>query len=246
MLENFFNSNGSFVNYETEHFATLLFWILFSAYILYIGRNKWTEYQQRLYITILLVIAAGTQIMKIVIKSWDGTFDITKDLPLHLCNMLPFVMIYIMWRKNRKWWAFFFFWIVGGSSHSLVTTSLTESFPHNEFFRYWVLHSILVMSALYGAIVYRFDLTKKDIIHSWLGINILAAIMFPLNLLLGSNYIYLNAKPPGTTFYDLLGPWPYYLISLEFAVFIIFTLVYYVFKWIMGESKVALVTKQSP
>lgn len=30
--------------------------------------------------------------------------------------------------------------------------------------------------------------------------------------------MYLNAKPPGATFYDLLGPWPDYILMLEFIL----------------------------
>lgn len=231
-MDAFLISNNGFVNYSTEHGLTFGLWVSFCILVLYLGRNLWNPEQQQKYITILLIMAASTQIMKIVIKLWDGSFMITHDLPLHLCNMLPFVMILIMWQKNRYWWAFFFFWIVGGSSHSLFTTSLTESFPHYENIRYWLLHSILVMSALYGAIVYRFDLEKMDIIRSWIGINLLAVIIYPINVWIGSNYVYLNGKPPGTTFYDLLGPWPEYIIQLEFVVLIIFSLVYVIFKLI--------------
>ena len=179
--------NGSFVNYTAEHFVSLTISIIFSVYVLYFGKKYWNPEKQRLYITWLLILAASTQIMKIVIKNYDGSFDITKDLPLHLCNLMPFVMVAVMWAKNRKWWAFFFFWIIAGSSQSLFTTSLTESFPHNEFIRYWVLHVIIVVAALYGAIVYRFDLQKKDIIHSWIGINIIAANIYPINVALGAN-----------------------------------------------------------
>lgn len=228
-MDAFFNTNGGFANYSQEHGLTFLFWLVFSLVVLYVGKNHWNENQKRRNITILLIIAASTQIMKVLIKAYDGTFDITKDLPLHLCNMLPFAMIFTMWFKKRGWWAFLFFWIVGGSSHSLFTTSLTESFPHYENIRYWVLHAILVMSAFYGSIVYGFSLEKKDIYRSWLGMNILAAIMYPFNVFIGSNYVYLNGKPPGTTFYDLLGPWPYYLISLEIIIPILFWIIYLLF-----------------
>jgi hypothetical integral membrane protein (TIGR02206 family) len=245
-MESFFIPNGNFVNYTTEHYVTLTFWVLFSVVVLLYGRYKWSEEEQKRNITLLLIIAAGTQIMKIVIKNWDGSFDITKDLPLHLCNMLPFAMIWVMWQKNRKWWAFFFFWIVGGSSHSLVTTSLTESFPHHENIRYWVLHSILVMSAFYGSIVYGFRLEKKDIYRSWFGMNVLAAILFPVNVLLGSNYVYLNGKPPGKTFYDLLGPWPYYLITLEVIIPLLFWGIYILFHTLSFSKKKEATTSSIP
>lgn len=241
-MESFLIPNGSFVNYTMEHFVTLSFWVLFSVVVLFYGRYKWSETEQKKNITILLIVAASTQIMKILIKNWDGSFDITKDLPLHLCNMLPFAMIWVMWQKNRKWWAFFFFWIVGGSSHSLVTTSLTESFPHHENIRYWVLHSILVMSAFYGSIVYGFRLEKKDIYRSWFGMNILAAVLFPINVMLGSNYVYLNGKPPGETFYDLLGPWPYYLITLEVIIPLLFWGIYILFHKLSFSKKPAAAT----
>lgn len=228
-MDAFLLSNGGFTNYSTEHLITFVFWLLFSITVIYLGKNYWNEDQKRRNIIILLIIAASTQVMKVSIKLWDGSFDITKDLPLHLCNMLPFAMIVAMWLQKRSWWAFLFFWIVGGSSHSLVTTSLTESFPHFENIRYWVLHAILVMSAFYGSLVLGYRLEKKDIYRSWLGMNILAAIMFPLNVLLGSNYVYLNGKPPGKTFYDLIGPWPYYLISLEIIIPVLFWLIYLLF-----------------
>lgn len=228
-MDAFLISNGGFSNFSAEHIITFLFWLVFSLVVLYVGKNYWNEPQKRRNITILLGLAAATQIMKIFIRMYDGSFDATKDLPFHLCNMLPFAMLFAMWFKKRGWWALLFFWIVGGSSHSLFTTSLTESFPHYENIRYWVLHAILVMSAFYGSIVYGFSLEKKDIYRSWLGMNILAAIMYPFNVCIGSNYVYLNGKPPGTTFYDLLGPWPYYLISLEIIIPILFWLIYWLF-----------------
>ncbi|MBK8819231.1 MAG: YwaF family protein [Saprospiraceae bacterium] len=108
MLERFLVPNGSFVNYTAEHFVSLTISIIFSVYVLYFGKKYWNPEKQRLYITWLLILAASTQIMKIVIKNYDGSFDITKDLPLHLCNLMPFVMVAVMWAKNRKWWASFF------------------------------------------------------------------------------------------------------------------------------------------
>lgn len=230
MLELIFNDNGNFFNYGFEHLLSFLLWIAFVIYVLYAGRYQWNLFQQKLYITILISFAAFTQLFKIVTKLNLGTFDITTDLPLHLCNIMPFFMPFIMWYKNRFLWAFFFFWIIGGTFQSLITTTLTESFPHFENIRYWAVHSILTLAALYGGIVYRFDLKFKDVVYSWLGLNTLAAFIYPLNVALSSNYLYLNAKPAGTTMYDLLGPWPWYIVSLEFATFIIFSILFLIFK----------------
>ncbi|MBK9149992.1 MAG: TIGR02206 family membrane protein [Saprospiraceae bacterium] len=102
------------------------------------------------------------------------------------------------------------------------TPTLTESLPHYEAVRYWLVHAVIILGALYGLIVYRFDLTFMDALRSAIGLNLLAALIFPVNIWLNANYMYLNGKPPGQTFYDLLGPWPDYILVLEFVVIVFF------------------------
>ncbi len=39
--------------------------------------------------------------------------------------------------------------------------------------------------------------------------------VFGLNLLLGSNYLFINRKPAEPTLLDYLGPWPWYILGME-------------------------------
>ncbi|HPQ21169.1 MAG TPA: TIGR02206 family membrane protein, partial [Saprospiraceae bacterium] len=112
------------------------------------------------------------------------------------------------------------------------TPTLTEYMPHYEAIRYWIVHSGLPLLAIYGYYIYGWQPTMKDALISGIALNILALIMYPINLLLGSNYVYLNGKPPGTTLYSYLGPWPYYIISLEFVWIIMFSLLVLIFRGI--------------
>ena len=59
----------------------------------------------------------------------------------------------------------------------------------------------------------------------------LSAVLYPINVMLGANYMYLNAKPPGATFYDLLGPWPDYILMLEFILILFFGMILIPFHW---------------
>jgi hypothetical integral membrane protein (TIGR02206 family) len=222
VLDAFLIENRSFVNYETEHLICFVGSLALISYYLYQGRNKWDEDKQRKYITIICLAGAFTQLFKVGYRLYDGSFNPGEDMPLHLCNMMVLVMPLIMWTKSKIWWGITFFWIMAGCAQSIFTPTLTESLPHYEAVRYWLVHAVIILGALYGLIVYRFDLTFMDALRSAIGLNLLAALIFPVNIWLNANYMYLNGKPPGQTFYDLLGPWPDYILVLEFVVIVFF------------------------
>jgi len=40
-------------------------------------------------------------------------------------------------------------------------------------------------------------------------------VIFILNQVLGSNYLFIAHKPETASLMDMLGPWPWYILSLE-------------------------------
>lgn len=44
------------------------------------------------------------------------------------------------------------------------------------------------------------------------------------------NYMFLKAKPVNGSLLDILGPYPWYIISLEVVAFVIFVVLWLVFK----------------
>lgn len=221
-MDVFLKENGKFVNYGIEHLFCFTWCILFIALILYIGRKYWNKQQNRQFLTIICVVGAFLQIFKLIYRSYAGYVDFSHDLPLHLCNILTLLMPFVVWFNLRKLWGITFFWIMAGCAQSIFTPTLTESMPHYEAMRYWAVHAIIILCALHGMVVYGYKLNFYDALRSILAINVLAAILFPINLMLKANYMYLNAKPPGKTFYDLLGTWPGYIVTLEIIVILFF------------------------
>ncbi|HPK09978.1 MAG TPA: TIGR02206 family membrane protein [Saprospiraceae bacterium] len=228
----FYRDDLDFKNYGIEHLVAVVYCVLFCAIVLYLAKYKWTEKQSQRFIIFVAAFVLFTQLFKVFIRMILGNFHVTEDLPLHLCNLMPFFMLYVVYTKNRFWWSIFFFWIMAGTLQSLFTPTLTEYMPHYEAIRYWIVHSGLPLLAIYGYYIYGWQPTMKDALISGIALNILALIMYPINLLLGSNYVYLNGKPPGTTLYSYLGPWPYYIISLEFVWIIMFSLLVLIFRGI--------------
>ncbi len=223
MWDLFTMDNNSFVPYNTEHMIVLIMFLVLSCIFLIVPKY-WTHRRQTLFITSICVISFGLQLFKLFYRLYAGSFDHTEDLPLHLCNMLPWIMIYVMYTRNRFLFGIFFFWIIAGTSQSLLTPTHDEAFPHYESWRYWIVHGGLTLVALYGVFIYRWRLDIRDAVRSAIGLNMIAAFMYPINLILDTNYMYLIAKPPGKTLYDILGPWPWYIISLEVVIVVLFGL----------------------
>lgn len=224
MIDSILAENDTFVRYSTEHWFSLAIWWIIGLTMMYLGRNQWNESQQRKYILFFALFVAVSQIFKPFARLYLGTFDVTIDLPLELCNIMALTMPFVMWYKWRFGWSILFFWICAGTAQAMITPTHVAAFPNYEAIRYWAVHVGLPIMAIYGAVVYGWRVSWKDALFSAIGMNLMAIVVYVANLIFGSNYMYLNAKPPGTTLYSVLGPWPWYIISLEAVIIILFSL----------------------
>jgi len=224
MIDSIFAENDTFLRFSLEHGLSLAFWWIIGFIMMYLGRKSWNDQQQRKYIFYFGLIIAATQIFKVYARVHLGTFDIKIDLPLELCNIMALAMPFIMYYKWRFGWSILFFWICAGTAQAMITPTHVAAFPNYEAIRYWAVHVGLPVMAVYGAVVYGWRLTWKDALFSGIGMNLMALVIYFVNSTIGSNYMYLNAKPPGTTLYSILGPWPWYILSLEGVILVLFSL----------------------
>ena len=225
IVEIFYADNFGFVNYGTEYYISFFCFTLLGIVIIWYGKKCRTQgISDNIHLP-FIVIYLLLQISKIFIRLYLNTFDVREDLPLYLCNLMPFFMLWSFAQKNEKVFKIFAFWILAGSFQSLITPTLEHSFPHYEYFRYWFVHSGITISVLYGFFVYKWKLTLRDGMISLIWLNIFAAFIYIVNTYLGSNYFYLNAKPPGTNLYTLLSDWPWYILQLEFVAVFLFSVV---------------------
>jgi len=239
-LSAFYTDTISFSSYSIEHFFSVLIVLIFGAWFIAKGKHSWNEKQRWRNVIILAAVFYGVQLFKTFFRLYLGNFDITEDLPLQLCNILPLLLMIGLYFKSRVVLSVTFFWILAGTAKANITPTLLNTFPHYEAIRYWAIHTGLPAIAIYIYYVLGYRFKLKDAVRSALALNILAAVIYPLNYLLESNYLYLNAKPPGTTIYNLLGPWPWYIMNIEFLMLVLFSAVlipFYIYERIKGENE---------
>jgi hypothetical integral membrane protein (TIGR02206 family) len=234
-LNSLFETTHIFAAYDTEHYI-LLTVFLFGSYLFFrLLRSRSKSIQQRTLLGLAILLSA-TQLLKVPLNLYLGTFDPQNDIPLHLCNFLPFILIWVYATGSRKVWGTVFFWIVLGVSQANLTPSVEFSLFHYDAIRYWMVHMGLVLLALYPAVIWKWDLKRNDLFRTVGWLNVAAAIIYGLNLILNSNYMYLMAKPPGTTFFSILPAWPTYILVLEVILVVWSVMVYGLFKWVRGRA----------
>jgi hypothetical integral membrane protein (TIGR02206 family) len=104
---------------------------------------------------------------------------------------------------------FVYFIGIGGAIQALLTPDAgIYGFPHYRIFQTMISHGLLITSGIYMTVVEGLRPTWKSFWRVVLGLNIYAAIIFPINKLLGTDFLYINAKPSTASLLDLLPPWP--------------------------------------
>ncbi len=136
-------------------------------------------------------------------------YDITKSLPLHMCDiagLLAPLLFLTHWRPIR---AIMYFWGIGLCTQAFVTPTLLEGIGEQRYWLFWLNHLAIVGSAVYDLIVRRFRPTIRDFLTTTVITIIWFTAVGLLNIRWHSNYGYNGNIPMDRpTIIDKLGPWP--------------------------------------
>ena len=151
---------------------------------------------------------------------------LTKDnmLPLHLCDVVGIISGIALLSKRQIFIELAWFWGMSGTLQALLTPTLNFDFPHPSYFRYFGLHSTIVIAAIYLVCGQRYYPRPGSVWRAWLLINVYLLVTTIVNYLLSSNYGYTCEKPTAASLMDYLGPWPWYILSLELLALMLFLL----------------------
>ena len=145
-------------------------------------------------------------------------------LPLHLCDWATLTGVIALLTRNPLAFELTWFWALAGTTQALVTPDLAVRPPELSWYTFYLSHGGVVTAALlltWGAGL-RTRPRAALRIFTWSQLYLVTVL--GLNALLGTNYGYLCAKPENPSLLDHLGPWPWYLLSLEGLALALFLL----------------------
>jgi hypothetical integral membrane protein (TIGR02206 family) len=209
----FFLVAEPFVPYGASHWAVLALLVIGAAALVWWGRRHRGTHAaavfRRAFAVLILALQVPLQVMSMVPPHWD----IGMSLPLQLCDIAWMVTAYALWTCRPWAFALTYYWGLTLTIQALVTPALQFDFPHVSFFMFWGGHGLAVLAAIFlpwglglrpDWAGYRFTVAAT---LTWMAVTML------FNVAAGTNYGFLNAKPPVRSIIDLLGPWPWYLAT---------------------------------
>lgn len=169
----------------------------------------------------LIYVGAG-----LVVRTRMYGLPLAENLPLHICGITVILGAAMLWRRSFRLYEVLYFWGTGGTFAALLTPDLVEGFPGALFLLFFIGHGLAFLAVMFATIVWRFRPVPASLAKALLATAAYAAVIYPINGWLGSNYLYLARKPAHGSPLDYLGPWPWYLLGLAAATIAVCALCY--------------------
>jgi hypothetical integral membrane protein (TIGR02206 family) len=191
------------------------------------SQRKWLG---RLIGLLLLSYAAGFYIQ----QGMDHALTWQYSLPLELCNLVLAACIISLFRPNQFTTEIAYFWGTGGVLQATLTPDLAQGFPSLDFTFFFWSHGATLAAIVFLAAMRDFKPRKGSIARMMIALNAYGLVVGLMDAIMGWNYGYLCQKPLEPSLLDFLGPWPWYLLSLELIAFLIFLVLS--LPWRVGAS----------
>lgn len=223
----FYNPAKQFHMWDLTHLLTIAVIILVLITV-FSCRKQLTLYRHPIRITmgwLLIVSRLSLDIWYITTDQWM----VETSLPLELCSIASLLAGVMLLTKSKLLFEILYFIGISGAIMAIATPDLGYGFPQYRYLQFFMDHILLIIAPLIMIWLYHYKLTWQSIVKSFLFLNGLAASVYLINQLLSANYMFLLEKPGGVSVLDFLGPYPYYLLSLEIIALALFYLLYLLF-----------------
>jgi conserved hypothetical integral membrane protein TIGR02206 len=216
-----------FTFYSTSHWVSLM--LIAAACALTLGWREPRE-RPRLANAIRHVLAALLLLFDIALHVWyfaADQWDPSWTLPLHLCSLTLILSFIMLWTKSYRLFEFNYFAGIGGALQALLTpAAILSGYPHFTFFYFFVAHGGIIVSSLFMIAAYGYRPRLSSVWRTMLWLNVLLIPIGIVNYATGGNYMFIARKPAYPSLLDLLGPWPWYIVSLEGVALIMCLILY--------------------
>ena len=211
-----------FTAYGPSHWAILAVFVIGTVLLVRVGRGQ-TEQQARRLGRILGPVTALIYAAILIYIVTPPSIDYS--VPLQLTDLATVVAAYALWSQKQWAYALTYYWGLVLSTQALISPALQgPDFPHYQFLAFWAIHLLVVWAAIYLTWGRGMRPDWRDFRFAVLVTLVWATFTFTFNSIAGTNYGFLNRKPSTASLLDVLGPWPWYIVTAATLVLIVWAL----------------------
>lgn len=216
----------SFHPFSREHLVTIIIGAVAIALILTAGRRGG---RSRTFATgLLAVLNLGAYPLNLA--AWlalGQPVALDNLLPFHLCDIAAFTAGFALLTRKPLLCALTYFWGLAATFQALLTPAIGVGFPAWAFITFFIQHFAIVGAALYlpfvGGWRPKQPLWKGPAeVYGWSVAYLGASLV--VNRSLDTNFGFSMHPPENPSLIDHLGPWPWYLVSMQALAIVIFFL----------------------
>ena len=218
-------SPSRFVLFGPDHLAVLFLTVAIPALLVFLVRSRGGE---RRIQPIARGLAVSLVLSQVILMGYVLRLGLPfrEHLPLQLCDWAMFTCVAALLWRHRLAYELTYFWGLAGTLQAVLTPDLEKAFPDPGFILFFVAHSGIIVAILFLTLGLGMRPTLRSLWRAFLGLQVYAVTTILLNLWLGTNFGYLLRKPARPSLLDYMGPWPWYIASLEVVGLALFFLFY--------------------
>lgn len=198
-------------------------------------------------------IGFGVWLFSAVYYTLPANIEPDKSLPIQACDLLVLIAPLTLFRPSRFLQSVVYFGGFGLTTQAFLTPTSDIGGPDTiKFWIFWLLHDVIIATAIYVVAVDRFKPSLKDLRNAVLFWFVYAVAMISLNYgahLGGLNdgqgwyYGYLGPELPGIvagSVLKYLGEWPLRPLLMMLSGLVVFGLLYLpwpVIAWMKASAK---------
>lgn len=230
-------TNGEFVGFrlfDATHLGELAFFAVL-AVVLGILYHRMGKKARRNTLIVIAALCLADELFKHIGCLALGQYD-WGYLPLHLCSINIFVVLAYVLKPSDLKAELLYALSIPGASLALISPSWTKlpllNFMHIHSVSIHILLVLFPILLLAGG----FRPSWKRLPKVFLCLAIACAVIYPLNKLLGTNFMFLNGTDnnPILVFFENIFGNPGYLIGLPILLIFIWALMY--LPWIISDK----------
>ncbi|GAA1196532.1 conserved hypothetical integral membrane protein TIGR02206 [Prauserella alba] len=214
---------GEFAPYGLSHWLAVGIFAVGAPLVVHLGRRQRTAARARRFSRAFAVTIVLVSVADLWYELVPPTLE--RSVPLHLSDLVPLVAAYALYFRRTWAHALAYYWGLVLSTQALFSPALTgPDFPHANYMLFWGSHLLAVLAAIYLTwglgirVDWRSYRLAVAVTAAW------AAVTMTFNTAAGTNYGFLNGKSDTASALDLLGPWPWYLVSVGAVLLVVWAL----------------------